>query len=179
MKEVWKPIRGFEVLYEVSNLGRIRSLDKIVDRSTKGRFLQKGKLLTPCDRGNDYLRVCIRIKNKQTTFSVHREVAVAFLGDPPSNSHQVNHKNGNKQDNRAKNLEWVTPKENTIHAAKSGLHPRGERSGMAKLTDKKVARIRKLYSSGKYSQTKLGAMFNVSQVLVGQIVHRKIWTHVK
>ena len=115
MTEIWKDIKGYEGLYQVSNLGRVVSFYGKNGKLTHTPKLLSGKL----DKdGYTEVRLC---KNGNVSYKrVHRLVAEHFLhGDK---SLQVNHKNGDKSNNRADNLEWVTPKENIIHAHKLGLH---------------------------------------------------------
>lgn len=111
--EIWKPIEGTNGLYEVSNMGKVRS--------TNYRNTNETKVMVATPDKKGYLR--IRIKNKHfkwESIKVHREVAKAFIPNPCMKPH-VNHINGNKADNRADNLEWVTAQENADHAMKNGL----------------------------------------------------------
>ena len=103
---VWKTIKEFPN-YEVSSLGEIRN--KITKKHLKQQTKEKG-----------YKGVILHKNNKKYNLRVHRVVATEFI-DNPLNKPYVNHLNGNKADNRSKNLEWVTPSENNIHAINTGL----------------------------------------------------------
>ena len=107
MEEIWKDIPGYEGLYQVSNMGRIRS--------PRNGF----KTLSPND-AKGYLRISLYKCGKICRKSVHRLVAVAFV-ENPFNKPVINHKDGNKHNNSAENLEWVTNKENVMHARETGL----------------------------------------------------------
>lgn len=104
MKEVWRDINGYNGLYQVSNLGRVRN----------AKTLRLKKLET---RYDEYLFVRFYSNGYSGMRSVHRLVAETFIENKNSNRNQVNHKNGIKIDNRADNLEWVTQSENLRHAA--------------------------------------------------------------
>lgn len=117
MIEIWKDIVGYEGLYQVSNMGGVKSLPKI-DRL--GRF-HRGVLKSQVDNGNGYLLVNLKHDGVQRMRSVHRLVAEAFI----PNDHElpeVNHKDGNKKNNVIDNLEWCTRSENVKHAVDNTLH---------------------------------------------------------
>ena len=101
MKEIWKPVVGFEEYYEVSSLGNIR-------RKNTNRMRR-------IDKAQTYPTVLLSVNDKHKTYRVHRLVAKAFLPPIEGKTH-VNHKNGDHYDNRVENLEWVTQKENNLHA---------------------------------------------------------------
>lgn len=100
--EIWKPVAGFEGLYEVSNTGRVKSLKRL---HTKERILSQWL------NHRGYARVTLWKENRQTKHSVHRLVADAFIPNPYGKP-QVNHKDENKQNNAVENLEWCTQLEN-------------------------------------------------------------------
>jgi len=120
--EEWRDIAGFEGFYQVSNMGRIRSLDReFLDRFGKKRKY-KGRLMTPTDAGKGYKNVQLSKAGKHCTPRVCRLVAAAFL-ENKNNYPQVNHKDENKQNDRADNLEWCTPEYNNAYGT------RAQRSG--------------------------------------------------
>ena len=124
--EIWKPISGYNGYYEVSNLGRVRSITRKIERTdpndiTKKRlFTYKGKLVPFWLTKRGYCRLTICINGICKKYLVHRLVADAFI---PNNENklQVNHINCVKTDNRVENLEWVTNYENYLHSVENGL----------------------------------------------------------
>jgi len=127
MKEIWKTIPNCIGKYEVSNLGRVRSLDCTVPMSDGRTYKLKGRILKPGKykgiRSNtEYFRVDIRreVGKPHKHESVHRLVATAFIPNRKSKS-QVNHKDGNGLNNNVYNLEWVTAQEQMQHAVNTGL----------------------------------------------------------
>ena len=147
--EVWKPIKGYENKYEVSNLGRIKSLKRIIKadfhfgntRTYKERILKVGNV-----RG--YQQVNLLDGNSKHKY-VHRLVAEAFL-DNPNNYPVINHINGDKTDNRVENLEWCTQKENINHAWKTGLVDKEKKiENMRRLGLSKIGLVKRWGKIGK------------------------------
>lgn len=175
--EVWKGVPGYELFYQVSNLGRIKSLDRPRDPSCRRGFsgAVKGRILSPVLGNTGYSQVQLQHK----TTRVHRIVAKAFIPNP-ENKPQVNHKNGIKTDNRAENLEWATRCENMRHAHKNGLMRihRGMKSNLAKLTDSCVRKIREKHSVGSHSIAQLSSYYNTSQSNISIILRRLSWKHI-
>lgn len=118
MEEIWKDIEGYEGLYQVSNLGKVKSLDRTI--ITRKGYIQffKGKMLDYSKRKNNcgYYRVSLSGKE----YLVHQLVAKTFILNPYEKS-DVNHLDGNKSNNNVENLEWCTHIENMQHAFNSGL----------------------------------------------------------
>ena len=114
--EVWKPIKDYEQLYEISNLGNVKSLK----RSSKNGRNSKERILCPLKSKEGYLTIVLFKDKSKKRIYIHRLVAMAFIPNL-NNLPQVNHINGDKTDNRACNLEWVTNSENQTHAIRNGL----------------------------------------------------------
>ena len=112
MNEIWKDVKDYEGTYQVSNLGRIRSLDRTVFASNGARFYSGKIIKQSIVKGTGYLSFAASIDGKVILLRVHREVMRAFKGD---SSLHVNHINGDKLDNRLENLEYVTQLRNTNH----------------------------------------------------------------
>lgn len=181
--ENFKEIKGFEGLYEISDQGRIRYLDKMVERGKWGRFLKKGALMAPYPAGRGYYKISLR-KNKNLYHNyIHRIVAETFIPNP-ENKKTVNHINGIKTDNRVENLEWMTYSENNKHSFDTGLKKptrkpinRGQNSPNAKFKDEDIRVIRKIYSEG-VTQEKISKIYNVCRQTIGSIITRKNWSHI-
>ena len=160
MKEIWKEVlKGY---YEVSNLGRVR-------RARPGWGTYVGRLLKLTPRKDGYISVSLPGRK---TYGVHQLVAEAFIGPCPRGK-EVNHKDTNKQNNDPSNLEYLTRSKNMKHAYRLGLCAPITR---AKLTEEKVAKLRKLYKEGNFSQKELSKMFGLKSVW--HIVSGRQWRHV-
>lgn len=112
--EEWKDIPKFEGLYQASNLGKIKSLPKLINNRFKD-ISKAEKILKPSKAKNGYLRVVLVKNGTKKYMSVHRLIAITFLPNY-FGLEQVNHKNKNKEDNRIENLEWCTNKYNTRYS---------------------------------------------------------------
>lgn len=120
MQEIWKDIEEFKGLYQVSNLGRVKSIDRTTIYNTGATRITKGKILSIGKNKLGYSQVSLSKHDKQHSRRVHRLVAEAFILNPDKKT-QVNHINGNKDNNKVENLEWCTKSENELHAYKTGL----------------------------------------------------------
>lgn len=170
MRERWRPIQGYETLYRIGSRGTVFRLARI---TSDGRLL-KGRELKPVTRSG-YLYVVLCGSDGQKSKGVHQLVCEAFHGPASSEALEPNHKDGNKRNNSASNLEWMTRPNNQRHAADIGLKPHGERSHLSKLTIQQVRLIRELGKSGSISQQKIGEQFGISQTHVGRILRGTKW----
>lgn len=166
--EEWRDVIGYEGLYQVSNLGRIKSFHRGIPRLMKPTALSSsGYVVVGLFSGDG---------SKQKSALVHRLVAEAFIPNP-DNKPQVNHINGNKVDNRVENLEWCTCCENISHAYRTGLNPSGESSYQSKLTNEQVRFIRANVDC--FSRATFSKMFNVGESVISGVILGKTYKHVK
>lgn len=181
MEEVWQPVRGYEGLYEVSDQGQVRSLDRKIKRG-KGVWSRPGFILksrTDPKIGYPYVNLC---KNGQTKqWRLHTLVLVAFVG-LPKQGQQCRHLNGNRNDPRLCNVAWGTAKENSADRALHGTQAVGVRHGSARLTETDVREIRRRYCKISSRHGNGGKLANEYGVTIGQIhniVTRKAWAHIQ
>lgn len=178
--EVFVAILGFEGLYEISNHGRVKSLEKAW--APQGYFKGRRRAEIILKAGvfrNGYRNVVLCKESIKSSTSIHRLVAKAFCQNP-NNYQIVNHKDGVKWNNYFENLEWSTPKLNAIHAYKMGIAKgrKGEDNSQSKYKDRDILVIRKLYSDGHYSQQEIAGMFNDTQSNIQKITSRSRWKHI-
>ena len=167
--KTWRPVDGLENLYEVSSVGEIRAIRR---EGSPGRILRP-----QVNQKTGYVKVNLCHNGICISREVHRLVAKAFIPNR-STKPSVNHKNGQRDDNRLSNLEWATAKENTRHAIISGKLPVGSRCTQAKLTENKVRRIRGSYMGALGEQANFARKYGVSTATINDIIHGKIWKHV-
>lgn len=180
VNEEWRDISGYEGFYQVSNLGRVRSCDRVVMRNDNSSSFIKGRLLKPSLDRKGYFRIALYKDGSRYFFLVHRLVAIAFLVIETSRN-EVNHKNGVKDDNRVENLEWCTHLENMRHAIATGLTPRfvgfvGEKHPLSLLTESQVLEIRELRARGTKLRV-IAEMYGVGMSVISGIVYRNNWAH--
>jgi hypothetical protein len=163
--EEWRPVVGYEQLYEISNKGRVRKYTRIIASH---------------ERGGGYTTVSLYKQGGKTQKSVHRLVALAFLGQPIHPNDVINHKDGNPRNNHVENLEWCTQKYNVYHAY--GILNRTRTKGEQmhrKLTEVKVREIRTKYQSGGYTIQKLADIYGVNYKTAWEIINYRIWKHIE
>lgn len=174
--EVWKDVKGYEGLYEVSSLGRVRSIERKVKHWRGGLRIKKAKIKQPFKSNCGYVMVGIYKDGTQTNFLVHRLVGKAFIPNP-ENKEQVNHINGIKTDNRVENLEWNTRSENINHADRNNLRVlKGTNNAGAKLTELQVIQIRNIGNAKSIEE--ISKSFNVGINCIKKILKRETWNHI-
>lgn len=155
--EEWRTI-PFAPTYSVSSKGRVRRDDT-------------GRIIKPSLAGRGYPSWIAYAEPSAKRFYVHRAVAYAFLGPPPNFKDaaraEVNHKNGDKEDNRRSNIEWLSSRDNKTHAYDIGLRKHGENHPDSKLSDEDVRTIREL--RGRVPQKVLAKRFGVSRPLISEV----------
>lgn len=174
MKEIWKGLiyggEDYSEWIEISNLGRVRN--------PKTRTIRKQNLLRT---GYYFVSFSMGSRKKKKTFRVHKGLAETFIPNP-ENKPQVNHIDGNKQNNSLENLEWVTNRENIKHAYKLGLADplTWNRRNNAKLTDEEVRFIRKNYIpyDKKHGTHGLGRKFNMHPETIRQLLNYETYKDV-
>ena len=177
--EIWKPCEDALGVLEVSNLGRVRTVDRdsrVYGRRRngviQGQFVQrqKGKVISACPARHGYLEVAVMVQGKRRKYRVHRLVARAFVGGYFEGA-SVDHLDGNKTNNRCDNLEWVTLSENTRRQWESGLVDlRGELAPGAKLTNLQAHAVAVLYDNN-FPPSQIAEWFNVSAAAVYKIAN--------
>lgn len=171
MSEIWRDTPGYEGFYQVSDTGKIKSIPRTdrVGRSSPGRMMALA-----VNKRWGRLQVSLWKNGRGRTWKVHTLVALAFLGPQPKDM-DVNHRDGNKLNNCASNLEYVTRKENIHHACAMGLiDKRGEKHHGAKLAEEDVIAIRAAHADGAKG-VELAAQYGVAKSQISRIVNGTRW----
>lgn len=166
---IWKPVLGFEGLYEVSEHGDVRKL--VWNKNDK---LRAGSLLVP-SLARGYKMVVLFANGKRAFRKIHRLVCEAFHG--PGGDRQAAHADCNKLNNHYSNLRWATPQENTDDNFKNGLSFVGAKNPRCLLSEEDVLRIREASLFGAVGHD-LAKVYGVHPSTIYSIVKRKIWSHV-
>lgn len=175
LTEIWAPVRNHEGVYDVSADGQVMRVRYSLG-STPGRVLKPHVTRD----GYHQVRLYTGARDRSRWHKVHRLVADAFLGPCPI-GYQVNHIDGDKGNNAVSNLEYVTAKQNIIHAERLGLRPkrRGERHPMARLTAADVREIRRMSRAGHLHQRAIAARFGISESHAHRIIQRRAWRYLE
>ncbi len=165
---------AFSLIYEVSNMGRLRSVGRWnITKSGQVRWI-RGRPLKPQRRRDGYVMFCMRHEGDRKMEYMHRVVALAFVGDP-SPGQEVCHMDGNPSNCRADNLRWGSRSSNHMDKVQHGTHHKGERNPSCKLTESQAIEI--LAATG--SQRSIAKRYSVCQTTVSLIKQRKTCTHIK
>lgn len=158
-EEIWRDVVGYEGFYQVSNLGRVRSLPRIVRMSDGRKYRVSEKIMK--GRTNEiYYRVTLSKSGKEHDLLIHRLVLEAFVGSCPPNM-QACHNDGDHKNNRLENLRWDTSENSHADKKQHGTTVLGRIGNTYKLTGK-TEKIKKLYSSGEYTISQLASRFGVT-----------------
>jgi len=177
--EIWKRIPGYGDHYEASNLGQIRSLDRIVEKICSGinvglcKQNYKGKVLKQQIHKHGHKTVHVGVDGKKFSLSVHRLVLAAFVGECPDGM-EACHNNGISSDNRPENLRWDSHFENNQDRKKHGMYAVGEGHAMARLTDDLVREIRLSGLNGP----QVAAKYGIGTSTAHRVITRESWSHV-
>jgi hypothetical protein len=174
MREIWKSIEGYEGIYQVSNMGNVRSKDRLVYNDGNKSFCKtKGKILKPNKDTGGYLYVGLHDKKNKKTSSVkvHRLVALNFC-QGYRKGQEVNHIDGVRHNNVYSNLEWVNRSQNIRDTYKRGRNTNGEKNNASKLKNEYIGIIASLYDSGVL-QSIIALAFGVSQATISNIIRNK------
>lgn len=172
--EKFVKITGYELYYEVSNFGRVKSLRR---KWVSG--FKEDTIKSPALGTGGYPYIFFNVDAIAISARIHRLVALHFH-ENPNNYRVVNHLNSIRHDNRSFNLEWTTQKKNVKHAIEHGFQNSmiGAKNVMAKITEDDVRKIREMYNSGNISQRELSEKFKIHNGAVSMIITRKRWKHI-
>jgi HNH endonuclease/NUMOD4 motif-containing protein len=174
-QEDWRPIAGYEGLYEVSNLGRVKRVGRAAQAGKgHGGGVRLGRVKVPQPAKGGYLKVRLSREGKSRGHLVHLLVAAAFLGPTPE-GHEVNHIDGIKAHCHVGNLEFLTRSQNMAHALDHDLYQHGERHRDARLTADQVIEIRATHAAGGVGYSELAWRFGVHHSTIQDIVKRRKW----
>lgn len=172
MPEIWKPVPGWEGAYEVSDCGRVRSVDRVVENSRGVRQRLKGRILKHGHTAYGYPYVNLCRDNSPVSREVHALVAAAFIGPRPD-GYQVCHNDGDPLNNQAENLRYDSAKGNQSDRSKHGTDQYGDHNPIARLTWDAVLEIRQAPS--EITNKELAERFGVHAGTVGYARRGRTW----
>lgn len=179
--ETWKPVVGYEGMYEVSDLGRVKSCERMcLNRYGNGYKRVAERMLRPSTDIGGYKKVTLAANGNVRNVAVHLLVLVAFAGARPEGM-EACHNNGDASDARLGNLRWDTAKANQGDRKKHGTYYAGDNHPWSKLSKRDVAFIKSHYipRSRTYGQHALARRFGVHQATVYNILHGNTWVSVE
>ncbi len=175
--EQWKAVPGYEGLYEVSTLGRVKRMRTVV-RGPHGSLQGCPEcVLTPSFSG-PYPTVKLCRDGTGSTYRLHLLVLTAFIGPRPEGMEARHFPDRDKRNNCLSNLQWGTKKENAADKEVQGQSQRGILNHQSKLSEEDVRNIRRLAEQGLLPQTAIAAMYGIRQQQVSRLLRRKRWSHV-
>ena len=164
--EIWKDIAGYEGLYQISTMGRIKSF-----------VFGAGKILNPGASGYDYKKVTLCKNGEHRHVNIHALVAKSFIGNCPKNK-EVRHLNGKGTDNRLSNLKYGTRSENNLDKFLHGTDNNGSRNHMAKLCEVDVLKMRGIRKTTGLSYEKIAKLFNITAMTAYRAITKQSWRYV-
>lgn len=177
LEEIFKDIQNYEGLYQISNYGNVKSVDRYVLHKRYGNMHVK-ECIMKCFLVEGYLYVRLCKNSKHKTFKIHRIVMTHFVLNP-NNFLEVNHIDGVKTNNHIDNLEWCTRSHNEKHAHKIGLKNfKGKNAPNIKLTEEKIKEIKELLKN-KIPQRTIAKKYDIAPSTVNYINTEKKWKYVK
>jgi hypothetical protein len=168
--ERWRPVVGYEGLYEVSDLGHVRGIDRLIPYKGGHRARKRGKQILGVPDKKGYLHLVLCKEGRQKTFLVSQLVAIAFIPNP-GDLRSVHHKDFDQSNNAAANLAWVTHQQNIQHSVIVGRYAK-------KLSSKIIVEIRTRHTNGE-SQASIARSLGVRYGTVHLIVKGHSWGHIQ
>lgn len=172
MEEIWKDINGYRGLYQVSNLGRVRSLPRVIKRPI-GTCMTKERILKTFQLKGGYVNVMLRINGRSVNHNVHRLVAETFIPNINPNYDCINHIDGKKINNRVDNLEWCNHSINCLHSYEKGMSRKD-----GKLSSEQVLDVRKRLLNGE-RVTDIANSLNVRKNIISDIKCNRTYRRIR
>jgi len=166
----WKAVTRYEGIYEVSECGCVRSLDRQIFPKAGPTYWLKGVVHKQCKNRRGYFKLSLFKNNKEKTFETHRLVMMAFVGPCPEGM-EIRHLDGTRDNNHVDNLTYGTLSENQQDRKTHGTACLGENSPVSKLTDVQCHEIVDQYATGKYTMREVGTQFGVTAGNVCRVVN--------